>query len=79
MVVEKPLDSLINDAGGQLPLPFVGDGSFKSMGLKPWQKLKPSVEILCNNQACNISFFFYFFYTTTLLINLIYIFFYKNK
>ncbi|CAI9301968.1 unnamed protein product [Lactuca saligna] len=53
MVVEKPLDSLINDAGGQLPLPFVGDGSFKSMGLKPWQKLKPSVEILCNNQVLN--------------------------
>nr|GFC00717.1 hypothetical protein [Tanacetum cinerariifolium] len=39
MVLDKPLDSLS------------GDGTFvPGSGSKPW-KLKPSVEILCNNQA----------------------------
>ncbi|XP_021619259.1 WD repeat-containing protein 48 isoform X2 [Manihot esculenta] len=28
----------------------VGDGSYRP-GLKPWQKLRPSIEILCNNQV----------------------------
>ncbi|GFY92006.1 transducin/WD40 repeat-like superfamily protein [Actinidia rufa] len=58
MVLDKPLDSLNSDGtlapgqpGGQAQHPSVGgDGSFRS-GLKPWQKLKPSIEILCNNQA----------------------------
>ena len=58
MVLDKPLDSMNSDGtlapghpGGQLQNPSVGgDGSFRS-GLKPWQKLKPSIEILCNNQA----------------------------
>ncbi|KAL3516215.1 hypothetical protein ACH5RR_023117 [Cinchona calisaya] len=57
MVLDKPLDNLNSDgmfpglAGGQLPHPVTGaDGSLKS-GVKPWQKLKPSIEILCNNQV----------------------------
>jgi len=58
MVLDKPLDSMDPDgtfapglAGGQLQHPVVGgDGSFRS-GLKSWQKLKPSIEILCNNQV----------------------------
>ncbi|KAJ4836958.1 hypothetical protein Tsubulata_037671, partial [Turnera subulata] len=54
MVLDKPLDNANPDGtfapglGGQLPV--VGDGSFRT-GFKPWQKLKPSVEILCNNQV----------------------------
>ncbi|KAL2528481.1 Transducin/WD40 repeat-like superfamily protein [Forsythia ovata] len=55
MVLDKPLDSVNVDEtfapgmpGGQIPTP-VGDGSLRS-GLKPWQNIKPSVEILCNNQ-----------------------------
>ncbi|KAL7200845.1 hypothetical protein ACSBR1_032715 [Camellia fascicularis] len=55
MVVDKPLDNMDIDgtfaAGllvGQLQHPAIGgDGSF---WLKPWQKLKPFIEILCNNQ-----------------------------
>lgn len=57
MVLDKPLDSANPDAtfapglaGGPVQLSAIGDGSFRS-GLKPWQKLKPSIEILCNNQA----------------------------
>ena len=56
MVLDKPLDGGNPDGafapglGGQLPHSVVGDGSFRS-GLKAWQKLKPSIEILCNNQA----------------------------
>ncbi|KAI8024580.1 hypothetical protein LOK49_LG03G01840 [Camellia lanceoleosa] len=55
MVLDKPLDNMDTDGTfapglpvGQLQHPAVGvDGSFR---LKPWQKLKPSIEILCNNQ-----------------------------
>ncbi|PWA42460.1 G-protein beta WD-40 repeat-containing protein [Artemisia annua] len=57
LVLDKPLDSLIDGpfapglSGGQLQQSTIGgDGSFRS-GLKPWQKLKPSIEILCNNQV----------------------------
>ncbi|RYR52566.1 hypothetical protein Ahy_A06g027464 isoform B [Arachis hypogaea] len=57
MVLDKPLDSLNTDgsfapglAGPQLQHQVVGDGSFRS-GFKPWQKLRPSIEILCNNQV----------------------------
>ncbi|XP_062084566.1 uncharacterized protein LOC133790806 isoform X1 [Humulus lupulus] len=57
MVLDKPLDSLNSDAtfppglaGGPLQPSAVGDGSFRT-GMKPWQKLKPSIEILCNNQV----------------------------
>ncbi|MBA0844096.1 hypothetical protein Goarm_001220 [Gossypium armourianum] len=56
MVLDKPIDtgstdgSLAPGHGGQLQHSAVADGSFKS-GLKPWPKPRPSVEILCNNQA----------------------------
>ncbi|XP_057439445.1 uncharacterized protein LOC130731235 isoform X2 [Lotus japonicus] len=57
MVLDKPLDNLHADgsfapglAGSQSQHLAVGDGSFRS-GFKPWQKLKPSIEILCNNQV----------------------------
>ncbi|XP_022745950.1 WD repeat-containing protein 48-like isoform X2 [Durio zibethinus] len=55
MVLDKPIDGN-NDGtfaaglGGQLQHSAVGDGSFRS-GLKSWQKLRPSIEILCNNQV----------------------------
>ncbi|XP_028770767.1 WD repeat-containing protein 48 [Neltuma alba] len=52
MVLDKPLDS-VNADGSFVPglqQQAVGDGSFRS-GLKPWQKLRPSIEILCNNQV----------------------------
>lgn len=57
MVLDKPVDSVNPDgpfppnlAGGQLQPSAIGDGSFRP-GFKPWQKLRPSIEILCNNQA----------------------------
>lgn len=57
MLLDKPMDNLNADGtfapnvpGGQIPHPVVGDGSLRS-GLKPWQKLRPSIEILCNNQV----------------------------
>nr|KJB26516.1 hypothetical protein B456_004G245300 [Gossypium raimondii]KJB26517.1 hypothetical protein B456_004G245300 [Gossypium raimondii] len=56
MVLDKPIDNLNTigtfapGIGGQLQHSAVGDGSFQS-GLKPRQKLRPSVEILCNNQV----------------------------
>ncbi|KAJ0013253.1 hypothetical protein Pint_20598 [Pistacia integerrima] len=59
MVFDKPSDGVNSDgtfpglAGGPLQHSAVGD-SFRS-GLKPWQKLKPSIEILCNNQAIKIA------------------------
>jgi len=60
MVLDKPLDSLNADGnfapgltGSQSQHQTVGDGSFRS-GFKPWQKLRPSIEILCSNQASNM-------------------------
>ncbi|KAL0424601.1 UNVERIFIED_CONTAM: WD repeat-containing protein 48 [Sesamum radiatum] len=55
MVLDKPVDTISADGtfAPNMPgvqHPVVGDGSLRS-GLKPWQKLKPSIEILCNNQA----------------------------
>lgn len=56
MVLDKPLDNVNTDGtfapglGGHLQHSVVGDGSFRP-GVKPWQKLKPSIEILCNNQV----------------------------
>ncbi|KAM0060037.1 putative transcription factor WD40-like family [Helianthus debilis subsp. tardiflorus] len=47
LVLDKPLDSLSIDGTFA---PGGGDGSFRS-GLKPWQKIKHSIEILCNNQV----------------------------
>ncbi|GAV64223.1 WD40 domain-containing protein/DUF3337 domain-containing protein [Cephalotus follicularis] len=57
IVQEKPLDG-VNPEGtfapglpvGQLQHSAVGDVSFRS-GLKPWPKVRPSIEILCNNQV----------------------------
>ncbi|XP_076890559.1 uncharacterized protein LOC143541679 [Bidens hawaiensis] len=46
MVLDKPLDSLSGDATFG---PGTVDGTFRS-GFKPW-KLKPNIEILCNNQV----------------------------
>ncbi|RWR94105.1 WD repeat-containing protein 48 isoform X1 [Cinnamomum micranthum f. kanehirae] len=56
MLLGKPSDGGNSDGtfslglAGQSQITSIGDGSFHS-GLKPWQKLKPSVEILCNNQV----------------------------
>lgn len=58
MVLDQPLD-IVNPEGAKtsgLPGGQIqhtssgGDASFRS-GLKPWQKLKPSIEILCNTQV----------------------------
>lgn len=50
MVLNRPLDILDNDiapfTGGSL----IGDGPLRG-GSKLWPKLKPTVEILCNNQV----------------------------
>lgn len=46
MVLDKPLDPLNSDGTFASGL-----GGGQSTGLKPWQKLKPSIEILCNNQV----------------------------
>lgn len=62
LVLDKPLDNVNADGtlapgiGGPLQHSVVGDGSFRS-GLKPWQKLKPSIEILCNNKVILIFHF----------------------
>ena len=60
MVLDKPLDSLSAEGsiapgltGSQSQHQAVGDGSFRS-GFQPWQKLRPSIEILCYNQASNM-------------------------
>ncbi|KAL3626799.1 hypothetical protein CASFOL_022684 [Castilleja foliolosa] len=57
MVLDKPMDIMNGDGtfapgmpGGHIAIPAVGEGSFRS-GLKPFQKLKPSIEIMCNNQV----------------------------
>ncbi|KAH7654954.1 WDR48/Bun107 protein [Dioscorea alata] len=57
LVPDKPLDSGSTDGtfglglgGGPMPFSSIDDGSFHS-GLKSWQKRKPSIEILCNNQV----------------------------
>ena len=62
MLLDKPMDSLNADGtfapnapGVQIPHAVVGDGSLRS-GLKPWQKLRPSIEILCNNQVSCLIF-----------------------
>ncbi|XP_043708035.1 WD repeat-containing protein 48-like [Telopea speciosissima] len=58
IVLDKPLDGGNSDGTfapvlgvGHSQLSTVGgEGSFRP-SLKPWQKLKPSIEILCNNQV----------------------------
>lgn len=56
MVLDKSLDGVSGDgtfapglAGG--PLQTGADGSLR----RPWQRLKPAIEILCNNQASYFS------------------------
>ena len=59
LVLDKPLDGgsdstfAMGLSSGQSQLSALDSSS--RIGLKPWQKLKPCVEILCNNQ---VSFFF---------------------
>uniref|UniRef100_A0A7C9DCE0 [Myosin heavy-chain] kinase n=2 Tax=Opuntia streptacantha TaxID=393608 RepID=A0A7C9DCE0_OPUST len=57
LVLDKSADVIPGDgtfapgvAGGPLQHSAVGDGTLRS-GLRPWQRLKPSIEILCNNQV----------------------------
>ncbi|XP_010909218.2 uncharacterized protein [Elaeis guineensis] len=57
MVLDKPIDGGSSDgsfglglSSGQSQLSLIADGSLRA-GIKPWQKLKPSIEILCNNQV----------------------------
>ena len=64
IILDKTLDNLNQDAtfppglaGGLLQPSAVGDGSFYT-GMKPWQNLKPSIEIVCNNQASAYAFIF---------------------
>lgn len=62
MVLDKPMDNPDGTfapgmGGGQLQHSAVGDGSYRP-GLKPWQKLRPSIEILCNNQVIGYLFFY---------------------
>ncbi|KAE8734690.1 WD repeat-containing protein 48-like protein isoform 2 [Hibiscus syriacus] len=45
LVLDKPIDSVSTD----------GLGGQSQSGPKPWQKHRPSIEILCNNQASIIS------------------------
>ncbi|KAK4755477.1 hypothetical protein SAY87_009234 [Trapa incisa] len=51
-VLDKPLDNIGSEVplGGPLQHSAIGDGSTRS-GLKQIPKFKPSIEILCNNQA----------------------------
>ncbi|XP_039029165.1 WD repeat-containing protein 48-like isoform X2 [Hibiscus syriacus] len=46
LVLDKPIDS-VNIDGTYAP----GLGGQSQSGSKPWQKLRPSIEILCNNQV----------------------------
>ncbi|CAN8269889.1 unnamed protein product [Cochlearia groenlandica] len=48
MVLDIPLDSLALDGG---PKQLFGGNGLLQSGPKPWQKLRPSIEILCNNQV----------------------------
>lgn len=57
LVLDKSVENIPGDgtctpgvAGGPLQHSAIGDGALRS-GLRPWQRLKPSIEILCNNQV----------------------------
>ena len=57
LVLDKPFEGGSSDGtfglglgSGQSQLSSIGDGTFQS-GIKPWQKMNPSIEILCNNQV----------------------------
>ncbi|KAJ3704074.1 hypothetical protein LUZ61_007779 [Rhynchospora tenuis] len=52
---DKPLDPAGSDGSfglgtGQIQFPALGDNSLRA-GVKPWQKYKPTIEVLCNNQV----------------------------
>lgn len=54
-LLDKPLDPANSDGSfglgtGQIPFPPLGDNSLRA-GVKSWQKLKPTIEVLCNNQV----------------------------
>lgn len=54
-LLDKPLDPANNDGSfglgtGQVQFPALGDNSLRA-GVKPWQKYKPTIEVLCNNQV----------------------------
>jgi WD repeat-containing protein 48 len=54
-LLDKPLDPTNSDGSfgvstGQIQFPPLGDNSLRA-GAKSWQKLKPTIEILCNNQV----------------------------
>ncbi|CAL9089816.1 unnamed protein product [Musa acuminata var. zebrina] len=60
MVLDKPLDGGSSDGAsglglstGPSQLSTLGDVSLRP-GMKPWQKMKPSIEIVCNNQAMQV-------------------------
>lgn len=65
MVLDKPLESVNPEGtftpglvGGQSTHSVIGDGSYRS-GVKLLQKLKPSIEILCNNQVSRFTLWMY--------------------
>lgn len=74
MVLDKPLDnvnadsSLLPGFAGSLQLQTVGDEPLRS-GFKSWQKVRPSIEILCNNQA---SYVFLSIYSNGHIYNLVF-------
>lgn len=51
LVLEKPLDGSPDSTFAMGLTSGTSALDSSRLGLKPWQKLKPSVEILCNNQA----------------------------
>jgi hypothetical protein len=71
LVLERPLDGgsdgtfSMGLTSGQSQLTALDSSS--CLGLKPWQKLKPSVEILCNNQASSANRFYSIFRCINLL------------
>ncbi|KAF3335023.1 WD repeat-containing protein 48-like isoform X1 [Carex littledalei] len=54
-LLDKPLDPANNDGSfglgtGQVQFPALGENPLRA-GVKPWQKYKPTIEVLCNNQV----------------------------
>ena len=57
MVLDKPQE-VAGNVDGSFPSALSSvQSQFSPAGLKPWQKLKPSIEILCNNQARLLSLY----------------------
>lgn len=58
LVLDKPVEGVPGDAtfapgvaGGPLQHSALGGDAALRSGLRPWQRLKPAIEILCNNQV----------------------------